>query len=703
MASEKERTTQGLGDQASSERTGATARLAPEQADASVQAKQKQAKQKQENPLLKLLSFAGERKVLTYVGLALSGISQVLAFGPYICVWFVARDLIEVAPNWQAATNIATYGWWALGLAVASIVVYFAALMCTHLSAFRCATNMRKQASEHLMHLPLGYFDTHATGELRRVIDGCAASTETLLAHMMPDTVGSVVMVVGMLVLMFVADWRLGLACIVSIVVSFAALAKMMGGESMKLMEEYQNASVRMNKTGTEYVRGIPVLKVFQQTIYSFRTFHEAIKNYAHMSQSYAGDFCRAPQVTNLTALNGLVVFLLPVALLLAPGEADFAHFAINFAFYAIFSAIVPTAMTKVMFMGEATQIAGDAYGRVSSILSAAELPVTATPEHPHDNSLVFDQVSFTYEGAETPALEDVSFAVPAGATVALVGPSGGGKSTCASLIPRFWDATSGSVKVGGVDVCNMDPHELMDQVAFVFQTNQLFTQSLADNVRAARPEASDTQVLAALAAAQCDDIVAKLPRGIHTQLGTGGAYLSGGEVQRVALARAILKDAPIVVLDEATAFADPENEALIQKAFTRLAEGRTVVMIAHRLSTVVNADNIVVLDRGHVVEQGKHADLVNGGGLYARMWADYEQSVNWKIARDGQAGSLQSGLLQGEAAGSAGVAAARTVPVKAAPASAAAKAAPASAKVAATPVKVATTPHVSAPKGGVA
>lgn len=605
-------------------------------------------KPKEQNPIMVLLSFAGERKGLTYVGMALSAVSQLLAFGPYICIWFVARDLIAVAPNWSQATNIAGYAWWAIGFAVASIAVYFVALMCTHLAAFHCASNMRKLTTERLMHLPLGYFDSHATGELRRIIDGCAAQTETLLAHILPDTAGSVVMILGMLVLLFVFDWRLGLACLASVVVSIVAMCAMMGGESMKLMQEYQDDLTRMNETGTEYVRGIPVLKVFQQTIYSFRTFHAAISDFGDVALNYTVNYCRAPQVTNLSAVNGLVVFLLPVVLFLAPGASDMTGFVTNAAFYAIFSAIVPTAMMKVMFMGEATQLSGTAVERIQGILNAAELPVTDKPQHPQGNDVRFDKVGFTYEGSETPALKGVSFEVPAGTTLALVGPSGGGKSTAASLVPRFWDCDEGGVLVGGVDVRNMDPHELMDQVAFVFQTNQLFGQSLADNVRAARPDATDDQVLEALHAAQCDDVVAKLPQGINTMLGTGGTYLSGGEVQRVALARAILKDAPIVVLDEATAFADPENEALIQKAFAKLAAGRTVIMIAHRLSTVVGADQIVVLNQGEVAEQGKHSELVAAGGLYARMWADYEQAVSWKISSSPKASVAPAAALKG-------------------------------------------------------
>ena len=583
-----------------------------------------------------LLAYAGDRKCLTYLGMGLSAVSQLLGFGPYVCIWFVARDLIAVAPNWSEATDIAAYGWWAVGFALASILVYFAGLMCTHLAAFRCASNIRKATSEHLLELPLGYFDTHATGELRRIVDGCAASTETLLAHMLPDISGAVAMVVGLLVLLFAFDWRLGASCLVSVVVSFAAMATMMSGKGGEFMKAYMGALVRMNKTGTEYVRGIPVVKVFQQTVHSFKAFHDAITDYAHMAQDYAGTFCRAPQVANLTALNGLVAFFLPVALVLAPGEADFARFMANFAFYAIFSAVVPTAMTKLMFVGEASQMSADSLARISGIMDAKALAMSPSPRHPADNSVRFEDVSFTYDGAEAPAIDHVSFDAPAGSTLALVGPSGGGKSTCASLIPRFWDVTSGQVLVGGVDVRDMDPHELMDHVAFVFQTNRLFRQTLADNVRAARPDATDEEVRAALSAAQCDDIVAKLPQGIDTMLGTGGTYLSGGEVQRVALARAILKDAPIVVLDEATAFADPENEALIQRAFSRLAEGRTVVMIAHRLSTVVGADKVVVLNQGRVAESGAHDALLAQGGLYAKMWADYERAANWKISATG-------------------------------------------------------------------
>lgn len=588
----------------------------------------------------RLLDFAGPRKALTYLGCTLSAISMVVGFGPYVCIWLVARDLIAVAPNWSAATSIAMYGWWALGFSVASILMYFAGLMCTHLAAFRCAANMRKQTTEHLMSTSLGYFDTHASGALRRVVDGCAAETESLLAHKLPDTAGSVAMTVGMLVLFFVFDWRLGLACLVPVILSLICMFYMMGGRGMEFMTKYMESLVKMNKTGTEYVRGIPVVKVFQQTVHSFKAFHDAIEEFTRLAQDYTMRWCRAPQSLSLTVINGVALFLVPVATLLAPGEGDFGAFLANFAFYAIFSAVIPTAMTRVMFMADALQSATDAVNRVEEVLAAPMIKAPAAPKEPADNSIEFEDVSFTYEGADEPALSHVSFSVPAGSTVALVGPSGGGKTTAASLVPRFWDACAGRVLVGGVDVRNMEPRRLMEHVAFVFQANRLFKQSVLENVRAARPDATREEVVRALSAAQCDDIIEKLPDGVDTVYGAAGAHFSGGEVQRLMLARAIMKDAPIVVLDEATAFADPENEVKIQKAFSELANGRsggkrTVLMVAHRLSTVRNADKIVVLDAGRVAEQGTHDELLAAGGLYARMWADYERAVNWKITSE--------------------------------------------------------------------
>jgi ATP-binding cassette subfamily B protein len=443
-----------------------------------------------------------------------------------------------------------------------------------------------------------------------------------------------------MLVLMFVFDWRMGAACLLAAVVSVAMMFAMMGGKNAKLMAEYQAAQDVMSKAGTEYVRGIPVVKVFQQTVYSFKAFKEAIEDYSAKAEHYQADVCRVPQAINLTATEGAFVFLVPVALLLAPGalrSGNFAGFLTDFVFYAVFSAIVSTALARIMFAASGMMLASTALGRIAQVMSAPTMEITEHPQTPKDNSLEFKDVCFTYDGAELPALDHVSFRVEPGQTIALVGPSGGGKTTAASLIPRFWDVSSGAVEVGGVDVRQTDPHVLMDQVAFVFQNTHLFKASILENVRASRPEASREEVLAALSAAQCEDILEKLPDGIDTMIGTEGTYLSGGEQQRVALARAILKNAPIVVLDEATAFADPENEALIQKAFKELTKGRTVIMIAHRLSTVVGADKIIVLDAGKVSEQGTHEELLKTNGLYSRMWADYRQAVQWRISTDSE------------------------------------------------------------------
>ena len=595
-------------------------------------------KEKKQSDVAVLLGYAGSYKKLTYLGLGFSAIAMILGMLPYLCIWLVARDLIAVAPNWTQAAGVSRYGWMAFAFAVAGIVVYFAALMCTHLAAFRTASNIRKQGMAHLMKTPLGFFDSNASGLLRNRLNGAASETETLLAHNLADIVGSAAMVIAMIVLMFMFDWRMGAACLLAAVVSVAAMFYMMGGENAKLMAEYQAAQDVMSKAGTEYVRGIPVVKVFQQTVYSFKAFKQAIEDYSAKAEHYQGDICKVPQALNLTATEGSFVFLVPVALLLAPAAlraGSFASFLTDFVFYAVFSAIVSTALARIMFAASGMIMASTALNRIAQVMSAPTMEITDDPQTPQDNSVVFKDVSFTYDGADLPALDHVSFRVEPGQTVALVGPSGGGKTTAASLIPRFWDVSSGAVEVGGVDVRQTDPHVLMDQVAFVFQNTHLFKASILENVRAARPDASREEVQAALSAAQCDDILEKLPGGMDTVIGTEGTYLSGGEQQRVALARAILKDAPIVVLDEATAFADPENEAMIQKAFAVLTKGRTVIMIAHRLSTVVGADRIIVLDSGNVVEQGTHEELLKADGLYARMWADYRQAVKWRISAE--------------------------------------------------------------------
>ena len=565
-----------------------------------------------QNPIVRLLEFAGPHKRLTIAGCALSALNAVLAIAMLVCVWFVVRDLVAVAPAWGEARQAPVYGAWALAFALAGLVVYFAALMCTHLAAFRTATNMRKAALEHLAKVPLGYFSVRSTGELRRVIEGSTGLTEGVLAHRIPDFVGALVTPVAYLVVMFVFDWVMGLVCLIPVLASAFCMFLMMGGGlGGKDGEGNSNAMQFMVR--------------------------ESIVAYCDFATAYV-KLCEGPQVAQLVAINATFFVLVPAGILLAGAAGDFGAFLTNFLFYVIFSALTTMMMSKIMYSSQAVTEAQDAVSRIDGILSAPLMAEVdpARAEAPADDAIDFDHVTFSYPGADAPALEDVVLHVPSGATVALVGPSGGGKTTAASLVPRFWDASAGRVLVGGVDVRSIPQAELMERVAFVFQNDKLFKQSLLDNIRAARPEATREEVEAAAHAAQCDDIVAKLPQGLDTVVGARGVYLSGGECQRIALARAILKDAPIVVLDEATAFADPENEALIQRALGVLCAGKTVLMIAHRLSTVAGADAIYVLDGGRLAEQGTHAELVEAGGLYARMWADYRTSAQWRIGKEG-------------------------------------------------------------------
>lgn len=590
---------------------------------------------KKQNAIIALLGYAGNYKVLTFIGLTLSAISMLCSIVPYVCIWLVAKDLITAVSDFSKVQNVETYGWIAFGFAVLGIVLYFIGLICTHLAAFRTAENIRKIGMNHIMKAPLGYFDNNASGLIRGRLDSAANDTETLLAHNLADIVGTIVLFVGMVILMFIFDWRMGAACLLSAVISIIAMFSMMGGKNAQLMAEYQAAQDRMTKAGTEYVRGIPVVKIFQQTVYSFKTFKKAIEEYSDKAEYYQAKVCRVPQSINLTFTEGAFIFLVPIAIFLIPGalhSGNFSDFITNFVFYAVFSAIISTSLAKIMFASSGIMLASTALSRIDLVMKAPTLEKCVNPKEPEDNSVVFKDVSFTYEGSSIPALSHISFKVEPGQTVALVGPSGGGKTTAASLIPRFWDVDEGVVAVGNVNVKEIDQHVLMEQVAFVFQNTKLFKTSILENVKIANPNASNDDVMQALKAARCEDIIEKLPNGVNTIIGNEGTYLSGGEQQRIALARAILKNAPIVVLDEATAFADPENEVLIQKALSVLCKDRTVIMIAHRLSTVVNADRIIVLEEGHIIEEGTHKELLDKNGLYHKMWTDYNQAVKWKI-----------------------------------------------------------------------
>lgn len=581
-----------------------------------------------------ILAFAGSFRILTYLGCVLSGVSAVLALLPFIFIWCIVREIFLVLPDVSAAQNLAYFGWLAVLFALISILVYFAALMCTHLAAFRVAKTMRSKAMRHIVKLPLGYLASQGSGKLRRIIDETSGQTETYLAHQLPDITGAYVTPAAMLVMLFVFDWRLGLISLAPILVGFVLMFQM-AGPSMKVrMAEYQKALENMNNEAVEYIRGIPVVKTFQQSIYSFKNFHAAIMRYKQWVVSYT-IMLRLPMTCFTVCVNGVFAVLLISGILLSATAPDYKTFLLNFIFYVLFTPFCTVMMTRILFSSHNSMLASDAVERVMGILNEQPLAEPEQPVSPKDASVTFEHVTFAYKGSTQPALKDVSFHVPQGATFALVGPSGGGKTTAASLIPRFWDADNGRVMVGGIDVRSIATSDLMNRVAFVFQDTRLFKKSLFENIRAARPDATRQQVMAAAKAAQCEEIIQKLPNGLDTVVGAKGIYLSGGEAQRIALARAILKDAPIIVLDEATAFADPENEHQIQLAFRALTKGKTVIMIAHRLSTIRNADNIIVLKEGEIVEQGAHNTLLEKSGLYAKMWGDYQSSITWKVGKE--------------------------------------------------------------------
>lgn len=580
--------------------------------------------------LSRLLAYAGRRKGLTLLGCALSGIAAIMGLVPYVCVWLAARDILS--ENTSAAAGLERWGWMAVWFAVGNIAVYFAALMCTHVAAFRTARGMRRAGVEHVLSLPLGFFNGDQSGRLRKVIDDNAALSEDLLAHKLPDLTAAIVTPVAAIALLFVFDWRMGALCLLTMIAAMGCMMAMMGGKNAGFFHRYQREIEKMSGEAVEYVRGIPVVKVFQQTVYSFKAFYAAIQSYSELASQYAMS-CRMGQTGFLTCINGGFALLIPAALLLASG-GDVMTVLTNFIFYALFAPACGAMINRIMYASESVMEANEAIMKLDEILSQKPLPQPTAPRAPKGNDVVFNHVTFCYPGMERPALDDVSFTVKEGTIVGLAGPSGGGKSTAAALIPRFWDVQSGSVKIGGVDVREMDSRELMKRVAFVFQDTKLFKVSVLENIRMARPDASIEEVLAAAKAAQCGDILDKLPHGLNTVVGARGVYLSGGEAQRIALARAILKDAPIVVLDEATAFADPENEALIQKAFLELTRGKTVLMIAHRLSTVKNVDRILVIDKGKVREQGSHEALTKQNGLYAKMWSDYQKAATWKVGK---------------------------------------------------------------------
>lgn len=588
---------------------------------------------KKQSNLKELMSFAGKHKYLTYSSWILSVISAVLALVPFIYIFFIVEEVIEVAPDYSQATHIVFNGWMAVLFAFLSMVVYFGALMCSHLSAFRIAGNIRKTTMEHIIKLPLGFIGEAGSGKIRRIVNDSSAATETYLAHQLPDMAGAIATPVGMIVILFLFDWRFGLISLVPVVLGFLTMFKMAGPQMAIDMKNYNNALEDMNNEAVEYVRGVPVVKTFGQTVHSFKRFKGSIDNYYKFCVAYCKK-CRTPMLFFTMFINSAFAFLIALALVLIQG-GGINGVLLNFIFYVIFTPIITTALSKVMYMSENSMVVGDALTRIHSILDMKPLPEPERGQTPEDNSVEFEGVSFRYSNAENDALKQISFRVEAGQTVAFVGPSGGGKTTVAGLISRFWDVDRGEIRIGGVNVKNIKKEDLMENVSYVFQDSRLLKTSVFENVRLGKPHADRIEVMNALHRAQCDDILAKLPDGINTVIGAKGVYLSGGEQQRIAIARVMLNDAPIIVLDEATAFADPENEALVQKAFEELSKDKTVIMIAHRLTTVRNADKIFALREGTIEECGTHEELLKNKGLYAKMWKDYQTAVSWKVTAD--------------------------------------------------------------------
>ena len=588
---------------------------------------------KKQSNLSRLLDYAGTYRILTYLSWVLAAAGALLALAPFGYIWRILREVIEVAPQYENAVHVTQYGWMAVAFAVVAVLTYIAGLMCSHLAAFRIATNLRLAMVKHIATLPLGAIEQFGSGKLRRTISETAGAAETYLAHQLPDQAKAMATIAGLLTLLLAFDWRLGLLSLVPVALAFAVMTSMTGKKMQEQMTQYQNALADMSGEAVEYVRGIPVVKTFGQTVFSFKKFKGTIDNYERWVIAYTKQL-RWPMTFYTLAVNNVFVFLIAGAFLFASGGTD-GGVLLNLLFYIIITPVISLTLTKLMFMSENGMIVQDAITRIDRVLESPSLSSSNAPKHPKDSSVALEHVTFSYDGAKN-ALEDISLSIGTGQTVAFVGPSGGGKSTLAALIARFFDPQSGKISIGGANVKDIDKRELMDTVSFVFQNSRLIKGSILDNVRMGKPNATDGEVLAALSAAQCMDIIEKFPDGVRTVIGSQGVYLSGGETQRLAIARAMLKNAPVLILDEATAFADPDNETKVQAAFNALAKGRTVIMIAHRLSTVVNADRIYVLKEGRLAESGSFAELSGqADSLFGTMWRDYQQSVQWKVAKE--------------------------------------------------------------------
>lgn len=582
--------------------------------------------------LAKLQKYMIGRKMLLPLSLVLSALGALAGMVPYILIWFIIREFITAGTSSRAL--IYTYAWWAAGLAIGSVVIYFAALSVSHLAAFRVECTMRLHAMKKVVNMPLGFFDNNTVGRIRKIIDENAGITHGFLAHQMPDLAGSSVMPVAAAVMIFVFDWRLGMACLVPLVISMLLMCYMMVLSKRGFMKAYMDSLEEMNTEAVEYVRGIPVVKVFQQTVFSFKNFHNCIVNYREMVIKYTR-LWKVPMSVYTVIINGFAFFLVPAAILLTGNSGNYALVILNMFLYILITPVFSQSIMRSMHISQALGQAKEAIDRLENLTAAEQLAEPARPQKIRNHDIQFEMVSFSYPGANKIAVDNVSFDIQPGQTVALVGASGGGKTTIARLVPRFWDVTEGKIRIGGINVKNIARKDLMNHVSFVFQNTRLFKTTLLENITYGNRNAAMEDVNRAVDLAQCREIIDRLPEGVHTKIGPDGTYLSGGEQQRIALARAFLKNAPIVLLDEATAFTDPENEHLIQQAMKKLAEGKTVLMIAHRLTSVTGADNIFVIEEGKIAEQGTHHVLLQKQGIYAGMWNEYRKSVKWTIGKE--------------------------------------------------------------------
>lgn len=587
---------------------------------------------KKRSNLSRLMEYAGSHCYLTYSSWILSALSALIALVPFWYLWKIIKEVLDVMPDFGQAENLKQNGWMAVLFAVLSMLIYIAGLMCSHLSAFRVATNLRLKTLRHIAKLPLGFAEHFGSGKLRKIINESSAATETYLAHQLPDKAGAIATPIGLLILLLIFDWRLGLLSLIPVILGFLIMMSMTGEKMRQKMTEYQNALDDMSNEAVEYVRGIPVVKTFGQTVFSFKRFKDSIDRYSTWAIAYTKDL-RMPMMCYTTAINGVFAILIAAALIISHDGVT-NEFLLNLIFYIIITPVISLTLTRIMFMSENGMIVDDAMKRIDSVLNMKPLENSPNPKNPSAPSVELKNVIYSYDGKRN-ALDNVSLKINAGKTVAFVGPSGSGKTTVANIISRFFDAQSGEVLIGGVNVRNIEKRELMNMVSFVFQNSRLIKASILENVRLGRPNASKEQVMDALKKAQCMDIIEKLPDGVDTVIGTKGVYLSGGEQQRIAIARTILKDSPIIILDEATAFADPDNETRVQAAFSALSKNRTIIMIAHRLSTIANVDCIFVWKDGKIVESGSAAELKAKNGLFRRMWDAYQTSVQWKVSKE--------------------------------------------------------------------